>query len=275
MPQNGVLLLVIAGGPSRNLKTYVQTALSNGPSIGKILIVGEKKDEQALKQLKVEMYGLAGSLKRELGLRVEYLEGALSEEQLRKHLDSVLERGNQGSAGEADKKELQGVLCDLDASADQPLDVLEVESAVLMDQWSRSVGFVHNIARTTIPLLRVAAHRAAQVAQAPERTLKCPFFITTLSSSTTYGDLMHITALCALLSSLSTLGNREITFGSADVLLAPEPEPEPERIVQKEQQPVVAPTNGWNDQADDFEAGESPTKLWGMWSNMQDQLGSL
>lgn len=271
VPQNGVLLLVIAGNPSKNLKSYVQTALSKGPSISEILIVGEQKYEQALKALKVEMYGLAGSLQRELGLRVEYVEGTLSEEQLRKHLGSVLERGHQG-AGQADKKELQGVLCDLDDNESQPLDVLEVESAVLMDQWLRSVGFVHTIARSTIPLLRVSAHRAAHADQTSGSSLRCPFFVTTLSSSAANNSSMHHTALRALLASLSTLGNREITFGSADVLLAPEPEP----VIVQEKQPTMAPTNGWTQQADDdFQAGESPTKLWGMWSNMQDELGSF
>lgn len=263
-PQNGVLLLVIAGSPSKQLKSYVHTALLKGPAIAEVLVVGETKDEQAIKQLKVDLYGLAGSLKRELSLRVESVQGALTEEPLRQHLSSVLDRRGQ-TGGEADKKELHGVLCDLDEHESQPLDVLEVETTVLMDQWLRSVGFIHAIARTTIPLLRVAAHRAMQATSSTEQAAKRPFFATTLSSSAASSGAMHATGLRALLDSLSTLGNREITFGSADTLLAPEPEP-----VVQENHPVVAPTSGWRDEPDDLSPGESPTKLWGMWSQYQE-----
>ena len=112
-----MLLLVIAGSPSTQLKSYVQTALSKGPSIAEVLVVGETKDEQALKQLKVELYGLAGSLKRELSLSVELVQGRLSEQILRQHLSSVLERRSQ-VGGAAERKELCGVLCDLDQNED-------------------------------------------------------------------------------------------------------------------------------------------------------------
>lgn len=269
-PKNiGVLLLVIAGSPSRHLKSYVQTALLKDPAIAEVLVVGEAKDEQAIKQLKVELYGLAGSLKRELSLRVESVQGAVTEEQLRQHLSSVLDSKSQ-AGGEADKKELHGVLCDLDERESQPLDVLEIETAALMDQWLHSVGFVHAVARTSIPLLRVAAHRAAQATPSTEHIARQPFFATTLSSSATASTSMHTTGLRALLDSLSTLGNREITFAPADTLLAPEPEP-----VVQEYQPVVAPTNGWSQDAAEFSPGESPTKLWGMWSQYQDQEGNF
>ena len=77
--RNGVLFVIIDGSPSKQLKSNVQVALSKGRTIAELLIVGEQKHEQALKQFKVEMYGLAGSLKRELGVRVEFLEGALNE----------------------------------------------------------------------------------------------------------------------------------------------------------------------------------------------------
>lgn len=268
-PQNvGVLLLVIAGSPSRHLKSYVQSALLKDQAIAEVLVVGEAKDEQAVKQLKVELYGLAGSLKRELLLRVESVQGAVTEDQLRQHLSSVLDSKSQ-AGGEADKKELHGVLCDLDERESQPLDVLEIETAALMDQWLHSVGFVHAVARTSIPLLRVAAHRAAQ-ATPSEHTKRQPFFATTLSSSANASTSMHTTGLRALLDSLSTLGNREITFAAADTLLAPEPEP-----VAHENQPVLAPTNAWSQDEAEFSPGESPTKLWGMWAQYQDQEGAF
>ena len=265
----GVLLLVIAGNPSRHLKSYVQSALLKDSAIAEVLVVGEAKDEQAIKQLKVELYGLAGSLKRELSLRVEIVQGAVTEDLLRQHLSIVMESKSQ-NGGEADKKELHGVLCDLAERESQPLDVLEIETAALMDQWLHSVGFVHAIARTSIPLLRVAAHRAAQATPSTEYAARQPFFATTLSSSTTASTSMHTTGLRALLDSLSTLGNREITFSSADILLAPEPEP-----VVHENQPVVAPTNGWSQDPAEFSPGESPTKLWGMWSQYQEQEGAF
>lgn len=271
VPRNvGVLLLVIAGSPSRHLKSYVQSALLKDPVIAEVLVVGEARDEQAIKQLKVELYGLAGSLTRELSLRVEIVQGAVTEELLRQHLSSVMESKSQ-TGGEADKKELHGVLCDLDErETQQPLDVLEIETAALMDQWLHSVGFVHAVAKTSIPLLRVAAHRAAQVTPSTEHTARQPFFATTLSSTAAASTSMHTTGLRALLDSLSTLGNREITFASADTLLAPEPEP-----VVQEYQPVVAPTNGWSQDPAEFSPGESPTKLWGMWSQYQDQEGAF
>lgn len=271
-PQNGVLLIIIAGTPNASLKSYVQTALSKGTSIAEVLVLGEKKDEQALKELKVDMYGLAGKMQRELGVQVELLHGELSEESLKDHLGGALKEkravgGRNDSA--AGRKELHGVICDLDDRETQPVEVLEVESVVLMNQWLRSVGFVHIIARSTIPLLRVAAHRAAQSTPASERALKFPIFATTLSPSAANSGSMHNVALRALLDSLNTPGNHEITFGSADVLLAPEPEP-----VKQESQSTLAPTNGWSDHSQDSPAEESPTKLWGMWS-MQQEIGNF
>lgn len=271
-PQNGVLLIIIGGTPNSSLKSYVQTALTKGSSITEVLVLGEKKAEQALKELKVDMYGLAGSMQRELGVQVEHLQGDVSEEVLNDYLGKALKEqraigGRNDSA--AGRRELHGVICDLDDGEVQPVDVLEVESAVLMKQWLRSVGFVHTIARSTIPLLRVAAHRAAQSTPSAGNALKFPVFTTTLHSSAANSDSMHIVALRALLEGLSTPGNRDITFGSAEVLLAPEPEP-----VRQENQSTLAPTNGWSDHAPDSPAEESPTKLWGMWS-MQQEIGNF
>ena len=202
-------------------------------------------------------------------MRVEILRETMIEDLLRQHLSSVLDRKSQ-SGGEADRKELHGVLCDLDVRGSQALDVLESDTATLMDQWLRSVGFVHAIARTSIPLLRVAAHRAAKATPSTEQTSNQPFFVTTLSPAAVNSTSIHAAGLRALLDSLTTLGNREITFGSAETLLAPEPEP-----VVPQNQPIVAPTNGWSADTDDFSPGESPTKLWGMWSQFQDQEGNL
>jgi hypothetical protein len=271
--RNGVLFVIIDGNPSKQLKSNVQVALSKGRTIAELLILGEQKHEQALKQFKVEMYGLAGSLKRELGVRVEFLEGALNEEQLRTLLGGVLGSGNGAAvkSGDSDRKELHGVLCDLGEKEEESAHILDIDTTALMDRFLHGVGYVHTIARTTIPLLRVAAHHAAaQTPTTSEKTLQCPFFVTTLSPLPPKTVSIHDTALRALLNSLNTPGNRGITFGSADVLLAPEPEP-----IAQEQQPAVAPTNGWREQEDDFTAGESPTKMWSMWSDMQDQLDNL
>jgi hypothetical protein len=272
--RNGVLFVIINGSPSKQLKSNVQVALSKGRTIAELVIVGEQKDEQTLKQFKVDMYGLAGSLKRELGVRVEFVQGVLNEEQLRAFLGSVLGSGNGGAVnggGDSDRKELHGVLCDLGENEEESAHILDIEPAALMDRFLHSVGYVHAIARTTIPLLRVAAHHAAAQTPTTEKTLQCPFFVTTLSPLPPKNVSIHDTALRALLNSLSTPGNRGITFGSANILLAPEPEPIPQEI-----QPTVAPTNGWREQQeDDFTAGESPTKMWSMWSDMQDQLDRL
>jgi hypothetical protein len=274
--RNGVLFVIINGSPSKQLKSNVQVALSKGRTIAELVIVGEQKDEQTLKQFKVDMYGLAGSLKRELGVRVEFVQGILNEEQLRAFLGSVLGSGNggavSGGGGDSDRKELHGVLCDLGENEEESAHILDIEPAALMDRFLHSVGYVHAIARTTIPLLRVAAHHAAaQTPTTSEKTLQCPFFVTTLSPLPPKNVSIHDTALRALLNSLGTPGNRGITFGSANILLAPEPEPIPQEI-----QPTVAPINGWREQQeDDFTAGESPTKMWSMWSDMQDQLDRL
>jgi len=271
--RNGILFVIINGSPSKQLKSNVQVALSKGRTIAELVIVGEQKDEQALKQFKVDMYGLAGSLKRELGVRVEFVQGGLNEEQLRAVLGTVLGSGNNGAVhgSDSDRKELHGVLCDLGEAEEESAHILDIEPAALMDRFLHSVGYVHAIARTTIPLLRVAAHHAAaQTPTTSEVTLQCPFFVTTLSPLPPKNVSIHDTALRALLNSLSTPGNRGITFGSANILLAPEPEPVPQ-----ESQPTVAPTNGWREQEDDFTAGESPTKMWSMWSDMQDQLDRL
>jgi hypothetical protein len=60
--RNGVLFVIINGSPSKQLKSNVQVALSKGRTIAELVIVGEQKDEQTLKQFKVDMYGREGGV---------------------------------------------------------------------------------------------------------------------------------------------------------------------------------------------------------------------
>lgn len=251
-------------------------------------MLASKQHEGSLKQLKMDLYGLAGSLQRELGVHLIFQQD-WSGDAIRHSLDEVLVSGRKasstgavGSAAaklngngvekKAESKTLRAVICDLKLAPPEEADVLELDTNELEVQWRQSVGFVHAVAQGTVPHLRVGAVQQAAAPGAPAQSLQSPFFAMTIPSAVKSSRLsLHETSVRALLDNLSqTSGRQGVTIGFADPLLLPDPEPVPAPQTSKT---VIAPTTAWNDaDTGDFSAGESPTKLWGLWAQ-QDALG--
>lgn len=243
--------------------------------------------EEVLKQLKMEFYGLAGSLQMELGVHLIFQQdwsGLAVRQSLEEVLGSARKASGTGTVGSAAakldgngaekkavSKALRAVICDLKIAPPDEADVLELETSDLEAQWRLSVGLVHAVAQSTVPHLRVSAVQQPAVAEAAQ-SLRCPFFITTIPSVGKPSRLsLHETSVRALLDNLSQSSSRHgVLMGFADQLLLPDPEPAP---APQTSNTIVAPTGGWNDtDTGDFSAGESPTKLWGLWAQ-QDMLG--
>lgn len=287
-PANDVLLLAIAGQPDSGLKTYVKTVLSKVAGIKDVVILAVRQYEEVLKQLKMDLYGLAGSLQRELGVHL-FFQQDWSSEAIRLNVEEALGSGRKitspGAVGTAaaklngngvekksENKTLQAVICDLALASGDQTDLLEQDTSELEAQWRQSVGFVHAVAQCTVPHLRVSAAGQSAMSDASTKTLQRPFFATTIPSASSFArPSLHETSVRTLLSDLSRTSTRQgVTIGFADQLLIPDPEPAPklQTSTASEMQ-----SNAWNDgEPADFSAGESPTKLWGLWAQ-QDALG--
>jgi len=251
-------------------------------------MLATKQYEEVLKQLKMDFYGLAGSLQRELGVHLIFQQD-WSGAALRQSLEQVLGHGKQvsstgtvgsvaaklnggGAERKAEGKTLRAVICDMKLAPPDEVDVLELETSDLEAQWRQSVGLLHAVAQTTVSHLRMGAAHQAAAPNAPAHSLRNPFFAVTIPSiGKSSRPSLHETNVRALLDDVSLTSSRHgVTIGFADQLLLPDPELAP---VPQSSKAAAAPTSAWNDtDTGDFSAGESPTKLWGLWAQ-QDALG--
>ncbi|KAK5130004.1 hypothetical protein LTR08_002559 [Meristemomyces frigidus] len=246
----GVLVLVLAAEVHAQTMKYVQTALKKRP-YASIAIIGSKEHEPAVKQLKMEMYGLIGKLGREMGVQTHVRAGPGDEE-----LGAAVQQALGG------QHSLQGVLCSLayDGGETTAGDILSLEPELLQRSWLGSVGFLHGVAKATIPLLTSARG-------APEQA---SFFLAIETAARSPVALLNKAACDALLRQLSTAyTSHDLTIDLAENVLISEPEPTtPTYGVPKLR------TNAFSSEPEEyvFSPGESPTKLWNMWA-LQNENG--
>lgn len=201
-------------------------------------MLGSRSQESAIKQLKMDLYGIAGSMQRELGVYT-YLQDDWS--------PSAVETAVQ-KLGES--KQITNVICDLeDAGSMSTTNVLNLDTHDLERSWQRSVGLLHAVAKQTL---------GQDVAR------NGSFFLANSATDGSPVTSIHKTSVQALLDNLAqTYTSAGVVVGHAEHILVPEPEP-----VKANGGTQLAPTNGWNDNDAGFTPSESPTKLWALWSEM-------
>ncbi|KAF2716926.1 hypothetical protein K431DRAFT_206248, partial [Polychaeton citri CBS 116435] len=266
----GLLILAIAGPPAKELRTYVEGLLSRSPA-AEVAILGLTRHESSLKQLKMDMYGLAGKLSLELAVQLclregwtaGVLEDAIHEALGRRKGSAPASPTNGSVAANGIPKEIKGIICC--PQVDHGSDLLGVETHDLASSWQSSVGFLHAAARGSIPWMATRAQGVASKSR-----LQGPFLFTTnaLAIPGAVAQSIHRPSMRALLDSLDRFyGPSGITFGHAEHELKYEPELETvQRPSTNGTGKLSVDTHAYGDRYADEDVGDSPTKLWGMWA---------
>jgi len=240
----GTLILAIATVPHPSTISYLEMMLRRGAYSG-IAVVGHVDYEAELKQLKMNIYALLGKLSLEVGVQVE-LQKSWSEEDIS---DSI----SKSVTGE---DILHGVLCSpaFEAKSIAAAGVLQLDEAVFEEQWRASVSFLRNLAKATVPRIKPNTTSRAASGQ---------FLITELPEISPVSSIYK--AACDRIIIMLADSNLRLTIAYADTVLIPEP------VVETNGKLDISTHAGSHDvYAHDFNPGESPTKLWNMWSQMEE-----
>ncbi|KAK4555912.1 hypothetical protein LTR86_007132 [Recurvomyces mirabilis] len=234
--QQGALLLFVAGEPHEQTVRYVETMLKHH-RYSSLSIIGSQGYEAAVKQVRVDVYGILGRLGREMSVQT--------------HLQEAWSSAALGAMMQQAGLEIQDVLISLaygDAK-DTGEDILALDQEQLAQSWQRSVGTLHTIAQATIPRL---VERSAEL-EGPFRS-----FLILEKKSRSPAESVTKAACRSLLKQLEAqYASRSLDVNYAEKALALTEE--------------SVPTNGHDpvfaqqyrtDNA--FDPTGSPTKLWAM-----------
>jgi len=245
------LLLLFVGADVHPRTVHFLGILLKRRAFSGIAIIGSKEHETAVKQLKMDVYGLIGKLGREMGVQTHLLLGSSEDE-----LASAVQEALKG------KSDTGGVMCSLayGGEGSDTMDILSAERSDLERSWQASVGFLHCVAKVTMPLLTARVGVDAQAG---------PFLLLE-SVARSPASLVSKAACETLVCQLSAAyASRDLQVDYAENVLFPEPERKPART---ERVPSLQ-TNGFSAEPAEpsiFTPGESPTKLWNMWALQND-----
>lgn len=200
----------------------------------------------------MEMYGLAGRLGREMGVRVF----------LRERLEEGVVEGVVGEVIVGNGEGLGAVVCFPRFGGRG--DVLELSWGELVEGWRGSVGFVHAFGRSCLPRMTAGMGEGRA------------FFLTIYEDAREEDEGgLHLPAVEALMERLAKGFEGSVTVGRAEVVF-PRPSPPPAEPVRE--LPRLDTGGGGQaymqpqGQREDETPPESPSRLWSMWQ-MQDELG--
>ncbi|EME46213.1 hypothetical protein DOTSEDRAFT_70256 [Dothistroma septosporum NZE10] len=268
-PPPGVLL-VLATGPlqSASIISYLEMLITRQKFSG-IAILADSTEEAALKQIKMDVFGLIGRLAKELAVSV-HTKDSWSRSQIEATLETVTNVG----AG------VQGVLCFPGWEATG--GVLELEEADLAKAFRQTVAFTHSAIRaTTDRMLAKSTPRdegtngTNGVHRKQVRGSKGPFFLISGPSRSLNGSGHAVAKLgCdALLREMDVATRQQgLTVGYAEAVILPEPK---RQLPKQKQELNIQPPKEYAPAHETlgFVAGESPTKLWNMWA-LANEVGS-
>lgn len=247
----GILLVAIADEPHAKTVSYIEMMLKRG-AYSKIVLLGPQWREPELKQLKMNIYAVLGRLSLEAGIQLE-----LQNDWDELGISNVVSRLQSGDA-------IHGVLCspmlrsakfDTELGSDGP-SPLELDEQEFESQWKHTVAFLRNVAKATISFSPSSNERS---------TLPRLFLVTDPGKISTVDRIYK--AACDKLMATIDFRDRGMIVAYADTVLIPEPETEG----KNGKLDLDTHEHFYNGDADDFPAGESPTKLWNMWA-LQDEL---
>ncbi|KAI7347750.1 hypothetical protein KC320_g7044 [Hortaea werneckii] len=250
VPKAGLLLVITAGRIHEQTKKHLEVMLKKRLYTG-VAVVGLQEHEAAIKQFKMDIWGLIGKLGREMGAHAHFFPD-LAEGSILRAVSAAVEGNDLGA-----------VLCNVDYPGSAEKDLTLMARDEMLRSWNFSVGFLHSVAKPTMPLLLPGSSTNAD----PGLT-----FLLTETGASNPATVLSRAACEALFRELQTrYAEQGMTVEHADRVLIPEPEPVPEKPTANGVPPLQ--TNGFAQQPLDepeFTAGESPTKLWNMWALAQE-----
>ncbi|KAK3723209.1 hypothetical protein LTR37_001932 [Vermiconidia calcicola] len=250
-PAKGLLLLVIAALPHPATISYIEMMLKGG-SYSELTVIGHVEQETELKQVKMSVYALLGKLSLEVGVHLE-LQKSWNESEISTAVSKASRAGDP----------IHGVLCSpaYDGNISQGSDILALDESEFQRPWTYSVGFLHSLAKATLPHMWENGHIQRG---------KSGFFLITPPTESSAASSVY-KAACDRLVDLIAEANAssELTVAYADTVLIPEPEPV--RTNGTPSLPIPTRTKDPDDY--EFSGQESPTKLWNLWA-LQDGLGA-
>lgn len=247
----GILLVAIADEPHVKTISYIEMMLKRA-AYSSIVVLGSQWREAELKQLKMDTFAVLGRRSLEAGVQLE-----LHHDWDEVRISEVVSRlkGSDAIHGVLCSPMLRGASSDHELGWDAP-GPLEMDEGEFDLQWKSSVAFLRNVAKTTMLSSQSSTDRT---------TIPNVFLVTDPGNVSTVDTIYK--AACDQLLTLIAREDRGTTVAYADTVLIPEPE------VESKNGRLDLDTHAdfHNGGADDFPAGESPTKLWNMWA-LQDEL---
>jgi len=248
-PASGLLLLFLAAEVPAEMAQYLDVACKKHSYSG-IVVVGLQERETAIKQLKMDIYGMIGKMGRNVSVQT-HLMGVIGEEDVTKAVQQTVSSG----------EEVRTVICSPSFGSAQAkvTDILSLEEDELMNSYILSAGYLHAIAKATMPRLLEGSTQSA-----PGQ------FLVVETAGSSPAESVNLAACEMLLRQLSiAYVPRGLKVDYAANILVPEPERERE----KTNGDVAPPTNGYTIAEPEFTPSESPTKLWNMWALANDRFG--
>lgn len=262
-PSPGVLLVLTAGALHPSTMFYLEMLL-NRQHLSTIVFAGSTAQEAALKQLKMDAYGLIGKMGKETGVLTHTRE-TWSQAEIETVVQEAIKSGKATG--------LQGIICcpEIDEQGTTGADIFELETSQLESSWRQSVAFVHTALKATVPQLLSRCQSSSKAANGiTSRTPQGPFFLVTGSTPYTAASQIAKSACDTLIMQLErSTKPKGLTVGYAEAMLVPEPVREKPKM--PEQEPLEAlPGSGMPPEEQIFTPSESPTKLWNMWALHED-----
>jgi hypothetical protein len=171
-------------------------------------------------------------------------------------------------------EDIRGVLCCPDFGSSEGADIFEMDAEDLEQSWRKSTAFLHAASRATMASLRAQCKMSFDQAR-KETGLgpHGPFFLVADSTTHTAASQITKSASNALLHQLEKATKSDgLIVGYTEDLLIPDPaQPEePEQDISESFPTRLTLSRDGEDEA--FPPSESPTKLWNMWANMQNEV---
>ncbi|KAH0388849.1 hypothetical protein KCU92_g538, partial [Aureobasidium melanogenum] len=251
-PTGNSIILYVPNVASPALSQHLSVLLSTH-RIAAVHLIGRR--DVVLKNLRTELYTLAGKMRSDVQVSISLTEGA-------KGLETAVR-----DIGARRQKVLGALVCEWDELSEeeeQEKDVLTTDTDEIEAIWKASVLPLHALLRNLLPLF------SNTTTETPSHPSTMPFiYLDTSTNLSTFAT----TSRAALLSSLtSSPATKNITIGPASEYLIPAPvvsDTQSMRSLQIDTSNGASRGNGYS--ADSPETSplfgaESPTKLWASWA---------
>jgi hypothetical protein len=258
----GLLLVLVAGEIHPSTMEYLDMLLSRQNFSG-LVVATTQEHEVALKKLKMDTFALLGRIQKEVSVSTMCKE-TWSQIGVEAIVQEITRSG----------EDIRGVLCCPDFGSSEGADIFEMDAEDLEQSWRKSTAFLHAASRATMASLRAQCKMSFDQAR-KETGLgpHGPFFLVADSTTHTAASQITKSASNALLHQLEKATKSDgLIVGYTEDLLIPDPaQPEePEQDISESFPTRLTLSRDGEDEA--FPPSESPTKLWNMWANMQNEV---